>query len=122
MRFIGEFLPHLGMLSYTFINHKGCRWKVMKDRLNKSIRYAVYIDVLDDKMDSYTLFDDFYSVTSASMINGDPVIVLDHNGIQITGWSNSLTTEILAFILKTEKVNMGDCRNFSFLNNYSPGD
>lgn len=122
MRFIGEFVPRLGMLSYTFINHKGCRWKVMKDRLNKSIRYAVYIDVLDDKMDSYTLFDDFYSATSASMINGDPVIVHDHNGIQITGWSNSLTTEILAFILKTEKVNMGDCRDFSFLNNYSPGD
>ena len=122
MRFIGEFVPRLGMLSYTFINHKGCRWKVMKDRLNKSIRYAVYIDVLDDKMDSYTLFDDFYSAASASMINGDPVIVLNHNGIQITGWSKSLTTEILAFILKTEKVNMGDCRNFSFLNNYSPGD
>ena len=122
MRFIGEFVPHLGMLSYTFINHKGCRWKVMKDRLNKSIRYPVYIHVLDDKLDSYTLFDDFYSAASASMINGDPVIVHDHNGIQITGWSNSLTTEILAFILKTEKVNMGDCRDFSFLNNYSPGD
>ena len=122
MRFIGEFVPRLGMLSYTFINHKGCRWKVMKDRLNESIMYAVYIDVLDDKMDSYTLFDDFYSAASASMINGDPVIVHDHNGIQITGWSNSLTTEILAFILKTEKVNMGDCRDFSFLNNNSPGD
>ena len=122
MRFIGEFLPHLGMQSYTFINHKGCRWKVMKDRLNKSIRYAVYIDVLDDKMDSYTLFDDFYGAIGASMNSGDPVIVHDHNGIQITGWSNSLTTEILAFILKTEKVNMGDCRDFSFLNNYSPGD
>ena len=107
MRFIGEFVPHLGMLSYTFINHKGCRWKVMKDRLNKSIRYPVYITVLDDKMDSYTLFDDFYSATSASMINGDPVIVHDHNGIQITGWSNSLTTEILAFILKTEKSEYG---------------
>ena len=122
MRFIGEFVPRLGMLSYTFINHKGCRWKVMMDRLNESIVYAVYIDVLDDKMDSYTLFDDFYSAASASMINGDPVIVHDHNGIQITGWSNSLTTEILAFILKTEKVNMGDCRDFSFLNNNSPGD
>ena len=122
MRFIGEFVPRLGMLSYTFINHKGFRWKVMKDRLNKSIRYPVYITVLDDKMDSYTLFDDFYIATGASMINGDPVIVHDHNGIQITGWSNSLTTEILAFILKTEKVNMGDCRYFSFLNNYSPGD
>lgn len=122
MRFIGEFVPRLGMLSYTFINHKGCRWKVRKDILNKSTRLAVYIDVLDDKMDSYTLFDDFYSAASASMINGDPVIVFDHNGIQITGWSNSLTTEILAFILKTEKVNMGDCRDFSFLNKYSPGD
>ena len=122
MRFIGEFVPRLGMLSYTFINHKGCRWKVMKDRLNESIMYAVYIDVLDDKMDSYTLFDDFYSAASASMINGDPVIVHDHNGIQITGWSNSLTTEILAFILKTDKVNMGHCRDFSFLNNNSPGD
>jgi hypothetical protein len=122
MRFIGEFLPHLGMQSYTFINHKGCRWKVMKDRLNKSIKHAVYIDVLDDKIDSYTLFDDFYSAARASMTNGDPVIVLDHNGIQITGWSNSLTTEILAFILKTEKVNMDDGRDFSFLNNYSPGD
>ena len=94
----------------------------MKDRLNKSIKHAVYIDVLDDKMDSCTLFGDFYSATGASMTNGDPVIVRDHNGIQITGWSNSLTTEILAFILKTEKVNMGDCRDFSFLNNYSPGD
>ena len=122
MRFIGEFVPRLGMLSYTFINHKGCRWKVMKDRLNKSIRYAVYIDVLDDKMDSYTLFDDFYSATRASMTNGDPVIVHDHNGIEITGWSNSLTTEILAFILKTEKVNTGACKDYSFLNNYSPGD
>ena len=122
MRFIGEFLPHLGMLSYTIINHKRCRWKVMKDRLNKSIRYAVYIDVLDGKMDSYTLFDDFYGAIGASMNSGDPVIVRDHNGVQITGWSNSLTTEILAFILKTEKVNMGDCRDFSFLNNYSPGD
>ena len=122
MRFIGEFVPHLGMLSYTFINHKGCRWKVMKDRLNKSIKHAVYTDVLNDKMDSYTLFDDFYSAASASMINGDPVIVHDHNGIQITGWSNSLTTEILAFILKTEKVNMGACKEYSFLNNYSPGD
>ena len=122
MRFIGEFVPRLGMLSYTFINHKGCRWNVMMNGLNKSIKHAVYTDVLNDKMDSYTLFDDFYSAASASMINGDPVIVLNHNGIQITGWSNSLTTEILAFILKTEKVNMGDCRNFSFLNNYSPGD
>ena len=122
MRFIGEFVPRLGMLSYTFINHKGSRWNVMMDRLNESIMYAVYIDVLDDKMDSYTLFDDFYSAASASMINGDPVIFHDHNGIQITGWSNSLTAELLAFILKTEKVNMGDCRDFSFLNNYSPGD
>ena len=107
MRYIGAYLPHLGMLSYTVINHKRCRWKVMKDRLNKSIRYAVYIDVLDDKMDSYTLFDDFYIATGASMINGDPVIVHDHYGIQITGWSNSLTTEILAFILKTEKSEYG---------------
>ena len=122
MRFKGEFLPYLGMQSYTFINHKGSRWNVVEVGLNKSIRHAVYIDVLDDKMDSYTLFDDFYIATGASMINGDPVIVHEHNGIRVTEWSNNLTTEILAFILKTEKVNTGACKDFSFLNNYSPGD